>query len=135
MVKLFIIAAAIIAIGFAVPVERRKVSFHDILKRRDPFPEPKYPLPPTVRANIQLYNITQRVDNFDPQNLDTWQQRYYSNNYYYVPGRPIFLFIGGEWEITDYRMTNSLMYDMAAGLNANVLYLEHRFYGGSRPTA
>lgn len=65
------------------------------LFRGDPFPEPK-----TVRAvpmNVQLNNITQRLDNFNPMNDATWQQQFYSNNEFYQPGGPIFVFLAGEF--------------------------------------
>jgi len=132
MVKLLIIAAAILAIAFTAPVEKRKVSVYDILGRRDPFPEPTFQSP--TPSNIELLTITQRVDNFDPQNLNTYEQRYYVNNEYYTPGSPIFLFLAGEWTITPYRMNYSLMHDMAGELNGGIFYLEHRYYGESRPT-
>lgn len=132
MVKLIIIAAALLATAFAAPVEQRKVSVHQLLGRRDPFPEPKFQ-PPTP-ANTTLLTVVQRVDNFNPQNLDTWEQRYYMNNEFYTPGSPIFLFLSGEWAITPYRMNFSLMHTMAEEHSANILYLEHRYYGESRPT-
>lgn len=133
MVKLLIIAATL-AIAFAVPVEKRRVSIFDILARRDPFPEPTNRDQPPTPSNVSLATVSQRVDNFDPTSTDIWEQRYFQNNEFYTPGSPIFLFVGGEWAITDYRMTNSLMYDMASELNAHIFYLEHRFYGLSRPT-
>lgn len=108
MVKLLIIAAAVIAIAFAVPVERKRVPSYKLLSRRDPFPESQSDAP-IKPSTISLLTIEQRVDNFDPQNLATYEQRYYRNNYFYMPGRPMFVFLGGEWVITDYRMTNSLM--------------------------
>lgn len=55
------------------------------------------------------------------------------NDEFYTPGSPLFVFLGGEWIITPYRLTNSLMYDMADDLNAAIFYLEHRYYGESRP--
>lgn len=64
------------------------------LFRGDPFPEPKSYA--SVPANVQLSNITQRVDNFDPMNDATWEQRFYSNNQFYQPGGPIFVFLAGE---------------------------------------
>ncbi|KAJ6641062.1 putative serine protease K12H4.7, partial [Pseudolycoriella hygida] len=131
MIKLLLIAA-VIATASAALTEKRRISVHDILGRRDPFSEPKNQ-PPTP-SNIELLTIEQRVDNFNPQNLDTWLQRYYINDEFYTPGSPIFLFLAGEWTITPYRMNYSLMHDMAEDLNANILYLEHRFYGESRPT-
>lgn len=64
------------------------------LFRGDPFPEPKFDTP--VPSNVQLNNITQRVDNFDPMNAGTWEQRFYSNNQFYQPGGPIFVFLAGK---------------------------------------
>lgn len=43
-------------------------------------------------------------------------------------------YFAGEWDITPYRLTTSLMADLASELNGNIFYLEHRFYGQSRPT-
>lgn len=131
MIKIFIIAA-ILATALAAPVEKRRIPIHQLLGRRDPFPEPK--TPPPMPKNTTLLTVEQRVDNFNPANRDTWLQRYYMNNEFYEPGSPIFLFLGGEWAITPYRMNYSLMHDMADDLNANILYLEHRYYGESRPT-
>ncbi len=131
MVKILIIAA-ILAIASAAPVEKRRVPIHELLGRRDPFSEPKIQ-PPTAQ-NVTLLTVEQRVDNFNPANTDTWLQRYYINDEFYTAGSPIFLFLGGEWAITPYRMNFSLMHDMADDLNASILYLEHRYYGESRPT-
>ncbi len=131
MVKLLLIAV-LFATALAAPAQKQRVSFHELIGRRDPFPEPK--IQPPTPQNVTLLTIEQRVDNFNPANTDTWLQRYYMNNEFYTPGSPIFLFLSGEWTITPYRMTFSLMYDMADDLNANILYLEHRYYGESRPT-
>ncbi len=67
------------------------------LFRGDPFPEKKSDKP--VPSNVQLQNITQRVDNFDLTNDATWEQRFYSNNEFYQPGGPIFVFLAGELTI------------------------------------
>lgn len=56
------------------------------------------------------------------------------NGEFFQPGGPIFLFLGGEWEITPYRLTNSLMADLASELYGYIFYLEHRYYGQSFPT-
>lgn len=109
MVKLFIIGAVILATSFAAPVEKRKVSIFDLLGRRDPFPEPVSAFQPPTTSNISLLTVEQRVDNFNPQSLETWEQRYYINDEFYTPGSPIFLFLAGEWTITPYRMNYSLM--------------------------
>lgn len=102
------------------------------LFRGDPFPEPKTERP--VPSNVVLNTITQRVDNFDLLNEATFEQYFYSNNEFYQPGGPVFIFLSGEWDITPYRLTESLMADLANELNGTIFYLEHRFYGQSRPT-
>lgn len=102
------------------------------LFRRDPFPEPKADTP--VPSNVVLHTITQQLDNFNPANEITWEQRYYSNNEFYQPGGPLFVFLAGEWAITPYRLTESLMAQLADQLNGSIFYLEHRYYGESRPT-
>lgn len=131
MVKLLIVAA-ILAIASAAPVEKTRVPFVQLLAPRDPFPTPKFDVPTPL--NISLETIVQRLDNFDPSNLGIWGQRYYVNNAYYTPGSPIFLFLAGEWTITPYRLTYSLMHDIASEINGGLYYLEHRYYGESRPT-
>lgn len=131
MVKL-LIAAAILAIAFAAPLEKTRVPFFKLLAPREPFATEKFDAPTPL--NISLESIVQRVDNFDPSNLNVWEQRYYVNNAYYTPGSPIFLFLAGEWTITPYRLTYSLMHDIASEINGGMFYLEHRYYGESRPT-
>ncbi len=102
------------------------------LFRRDLFREPRLHTP--VPTNVVLNTITQRLDNFNPMNHADWEQRYYSNDEFFLAGGPIFVLLAGEQDITPYRLTNSLIADIAAELNGHVFYLEHRFYGQSRPT-
>lgn len=133
MAKLLLIVAAILAVSFAAPIEKRQVSLRKLLQLRMPFhDEPRIDTP--IPSNVTLLTVEQRVDNFNPANLNTWEQRYFMNDEFYQPGSPIFLFLGGEWAISDARLTSSHMYDIARDLNASMLHLEHRFYGESRPT-
>lgn len=60
--------------------------------------------------------------------------RYFSNSEHYVPGGPIFIYVGGEWEISYGWVTGGHIYDMAKELNGFVFYTEHRYYGKSYPT-
>lgn len=134
MTKLIIIVTALLAISFAAPItEKRNVSLRRLFERRMPFHEPKGVDSP-IPSNVTLLTVEQRVDNFNPANLNTWQQRYFMNDEFYQPGSPFFLYLGGEWAISDLRLTSSHMYDIARDLNASILHLEHRFYGESRPT-
>lgn len=123
MVKL-LISAALLAVVFAAPTEKIRVPFHKLLAPRDPFPKSQFDEP--IPSNVSLGDIVQRLDNFDPSNLEVWRQRYYVNNAYYTPGSPIFLFLAGQWTITTYGWTNSLMHDIASEINAGLYYLEHR---------
>lgn len=132
MAKIFIIVAAIIAVTSAAPTEKQKVSLKKFLEQRMPFREPTVDGP--IPANVTLLTVEQRVDNFNPTNFDTWQQRYFMNNEFYQPGSPIFVFLGGASAINEQRVTSSHMHSIARDLNANLFHLEHRFYGESRPT-
>lgn len=97
------------------------------------------PPPPETSARInprlifEQY-ITQKQDHFDEANVATWQMRYFSNSEHYAPGGPIFIYVGGEWEITYGWIMSGHMYDMAKEMNGQMFYTEHRYYGKSFPT-
>lgn len=56
------------------------------------------------------------------------------NGEHFQPGGPIFLILGGEWEISPWLLQNSLVTELATENKGYVFYLEHRFYGKSIPT-
>lgn len=89
---------------------------------------------PTSRAFVST-TITQRVDNFDTQNLDTFEQRYLMNGEFFQPGGPLIVSLGGFFGIDAERMENSLPFYVASELNGYAFYLEHRYYGQSFPVA
>ncbi|XP_001662504.2 putative serine protease F56F10.1 isoform X1 [Aedes aegypti] len=91
--------------------------------------------PRNVTRQAEVKWITQYVDNFDPQNPSTWSMRYIQNGEHYQPGGPLFIFLGGEWEISPGYVMYGHFYDMAKELGAHLFYTEHRYYGQSRPTA
>lgn len=134
MAKFLIIAAVLLAVAFGLPVEKKRVPMYKILAPREPIAHGQTKFEKTAPFNVTLQDIVQRLDNFDPANTEIWGQRFFMNDEFYTPGSPYFVFLGGEWTITEYRLTNSLMYDMADDLNAAIFYLEHRYYGFSRPT-
>ena len=77
----------------------------------------------------------QPLDQFDPSNNATWQQRYFVNASYWTQTGPVFLMLGGEgpanptWLVADTEiMLNAQKY------GAMVILLEHRYYGDSHPT-
>jgi hypothetical protein len=53
-----------------------------------------------VRADSQAQWFTQLLDHFNPQDSRTWQQKFYVNDTFFVPGGPIFFQIGGEGPIS-----------------------------------
>ncbi|XP_055594741.1 putative serine protease K12H4.7 [Uranotaenia lowii] len=84
--------------------------------------------------SVDVKWISQKVDNFDPQNPSTWSMRYMEIDDYYSPGGPFFIFLGGEWEISGVSIQRGHFHDMARELGARIFYTEHRYYGKSRPT-
>lgn len=95
--------------------------------------EPPMQMPRNAR-NLPYQYLDQRVDNFDPQNYGTYQQAYFENDQFFEADGPLFMFIGGEWNISPNSVLAGHMFDMAAQHNGSLFYPEHRFYGGSFPT-
>ncbi|XP_052868408.1 putative serine protease K12H4.7 [Anopheles cruzii] len=78
--------------------------------------------------------ILQPLDHFDAQNVNTWSMRYMENEEHYQPGGPLFVYVGGEWAISEGSILRGHVYDMASQLNGSLFYTEHRYYGLSHPT-
>lgn len=77
----------------------------------------------------------QRVDHFSATDSRTWAQRYYLNDQWYKPGGPVFLYIGGEGQLSWQEVVNPsyVQNSEAQRHGALVVALEHRFYGKSIP--
>lgn len=132
MVRLLVLVTLVLMVQGQIQKHPRiKLNVQNLLNRRDPFPEPDNAPSP---RNVEESWVTQKLDNFDPTNDATWQQRYLMNGEHFYEGGCIFVFLAGEWTLTPYRLENSLMNDMAREFNCYMFYLEHRFYGQSRPT-
>ncbi|CRL05280.1 CLUMA_CG018003, isoform A [Clunio marinus] len=78
--------------------------------------------------------ISQKLDNFNTKDSREWMMRYFENDRFLISGGPIFIYIGGEWEISPGWISGGLMYEMAKELNGTMFYTEHRYYGRSHPT-
>lgn len=78
--------------------------------------------------------ITQPLDHFNYRDNRTWSMRYYENSVVLKKNGPIFIMIGGEWEISKGFLQSGLMHEIATTYGALMYYTEHRFYGKSRPT-
>eukprot|EP00698_Gefionella_okellyi_P015596 TRINITY_DN4411_c0_g1_i1.p1 TRINITY_DN4411_c0_g1~~TRINITY_DN4411_c0_g1_i1.p1 ORF type:complete len:445 (-),score=107.57 TRINITY_DN4411_c0_g1_i1:90-1424(-) len=93
---------------------------------------------PNFRAqnagSVDFY-FDQLIDHFDPINTKTFAQRYWLNDTFWTPGKPVFFVFGGEAPLEDfYGVQSGIIVDMAQAAGAAVYYLEHRFYGQSMPT-
>ncbi|XP_030374872.1 putative serine protease K12H4.7 [Scaptodrosophila lebanonensis] len=95
--------------------------------------EPPLPLKQARDDTVETLWIEQKLDHFDENEIRTWQMRYMLNRQYFEAGGPLFIFLGGEWEISQGRITGGHMYDMAKEHNGLLAYTEHRYYGQSRP--
>jgi Serine carboxypeptidase S28 len=94
--------------------------------------------PPPVATSTRVIRedwITQRLDHFNQGDSRTFQMRYYANDEYFQPGGPLFVFVGGEYGISPGWVTGGHTVDMAREMNGYIFYVEHRFYGRTRPTA
>lgn len=76
--------------------------------------------------------ITQRVDNFDPQNSATYEQHFFVIDEFAASDGPIFIQISYN-AFDDFG--NSLLGDIARRNQGYLYNLEHRYYGSSHPTA
>ncbi|XP_068154079.1 putative serine protease K12H4.7 [Drosophila tropicalis] len=92
------------------------------------------PLKPALeRGNVETRWFTQFLDNFDPENNATWQNRYMINEDYYVKGSPIFVFLGGSVTMDSIYISSGLWVDIAKQHNGSLLAIEHRYIGESIP--
>lgn len=129
MAKLLIVSTLLALALCASAFE--KMPLHKYLNRRSPIPTEDVPI---TSANVELLTVEQSLDNFNPQNTATWNQRYYVNTEFYQPGGPLYIILSGEWRISTVGVTDSLVVEMAQDMYGHVSYLEHRFYGESFPT-
>ncbi|CAH0407272.1 unnamed protein product [Chilo suppressalis] len=84
--------------------------------------------------NVWVSFATMPVDHFDPLNTDTWQMRFmYNEEFFGGDGSPIFILVGGEWDIAPGSLRGGNMYHMAQENHGYQIYTEHRYYGQSLP--
>lgn len=116
----------------ALAVNGANLNHRKFLDPRNQFVDAKYP-PPSGQNVAQAF-ITQRLDNLDPTNDNTWPQRYLMNGEFWTPGGCFFVLLGGNWHVAPEHLDNSLINEMSQEFGCYMFYLEHRYYGQSRPT-
>ena len=88
-----------------------------------------------TESNADYLWFTQNLDHFDMQNHQTFQQRYWVNEQYWIEGKregPLFLYLCGEWTCSN-QSPNSYVSNLAKKHNALLVVHEHRYYGMSQP--
>jgi len=97
-----------------------------------------------VNANVKIptpetHWIEQPVDHFNARDKRKWKQRFLVTTEMWKPNKttnlsgPIFVYTGGEAEITHYWNTAGFVYELARDFGALVVMAEHRYYGQSWP--
>lgn len=79
--------------------------------------------------------VTQRVDNFDLQNVATFEQRYFSHDDHFRAGGPIYVILGSQRPVSEYDLSYALITSVARSEGGIVFVLENRYYGHSIPVS
>lgn len=93
-----------------------------------------FSLPPSCvdRWDTPFSTITQKVDHFNASNTDTFQMGYYATGEFYAAGGPLFIYVGGNWEVAP--QFGGHLGEMARQMNGYLFATQHRYYGQSYPT-
>ncbi|XP_053691257.1 thymus-specific serine protease-like [Sabethes cyaneus] len=94
---------------------------------------PEVPLVPDVESVAVWNELPVRQSHSNAQNRNFFPMRYVSNDKYYQPGGPIFLFVGGPWELREHFVEQGHFVDIAANMSAYLVANELRYYGESIP--
>jgi len=94
----------------------------------------KPPPPDIPHKEISAHYFRQLLDHFDTQNSNHWPQRYFSSYEFYEEGGPIFLEIGGEWELGGEEVYYGAWIEWAKREKAALFVLGHRYYDHGHPT-
>ncbi|XP_055641290.1 putative serine protease K12H4.7 [Toxorhynchites rutilus septentrionalis] len=126
LLALFIVAAADQKQPEIAPILQHLLDTQSI-------PKPPQGYVPTEQRST-AHTFRTRVDHFNPQNRETFNFGYYSNDEYYQPGGPIFIYVGGNWPVSNFFIEHGHFHDLAARQHAWLFANEHRYYGQSIPT-
>lgn len=101
-------------------------------------PRPRWPqFLPTTSSGAEAPKaeekwFSQPVDHLSPS-PSSFRQRFFLNDEHYVPGGPMFFYLGNEADVTLYVNATGLMWENAPAFGALVIFAEHRYYGSSLP--
>lgn len=86
----------------------------------------------TANTTLRWFNVP--VGHFNPLIRRFFDLRYFVNDQHYIPGGPIFIYIGGGFEIYDEFLERGAMFEIAQETGGYLFALEHRYFGESKPT-
>uniref|UniRef100_A0A182QC77 Prolylcarboxypeptidase n=1 Tax=Anopheles farauti TaxID=69004 RepID=A0A182QC77_9DIPT len=134
LTKVFALAAIVVTLVSASPSSAGSTRVLRELQRH--LAQPAVPLEyVTAKPRTIGDRFRTKVDHFNPQNRDTFEFSYFSNDEFYRPGGPIFIYVGGNFPLTTYYVEHGLLHDTAARDGAWLFTNEHRYYGTSSPVA
>ncbi|XP_031570369.1 lysosomal Pro-X carboxypeptidase-like [Actinia tenebrosa] len=101
----------------------QRTSDHEIAAKKTICPYCKY--------ETKYYE--QKLDHFNFEKNETFQQRYLVNRKQWKTGGPIFFYTGNEGDITWFANNTGFMWDNAEEFGAMLVFGEHRYYGETLP--
>ncbi|PKU64396.1 lysosomal Pro-X carboxypeptidase [Dendrobium catenatum] len=90
----------------------------------------KYPNLP-----YSAHYFPQQLDHFSyqPKSYTIFYQKYLMNSTFWERGEPIFVYTGNEGDIEWFAANTGFMMDIAPKFRALLVFIEHRYYGTSKP--
>ncbi|CAH1109175.1 unnamed protein product [Psylliodes chrysocephalus] len=84
--------------------------------------------------SLETRYIDVPVDHFSAMgSYKTFKLRYLLNGKHYIKGGPVFIYTGGERDITIAAQNTGFLFDIAPIFKAMLVFVEHRYYGKSLP--
>lgn len=89
--------------------------------------------------DFELYAFEQPLDHFNSEDNRTWNQIYYINDDFYIPGGPVFIYLDAPAFLVEpvpltTILTGSRFTDIAEKSSGRIISIQSRFYGLSQPT-
>ncbi|XP_051150124.1 uncharacterized protein LOC127264672 [Andrographis paniculata] len=90
---------------------------------------------PRTTITYKTHYFPQTLDHFTfhPQSYKLFPQKYLINTQFWHKNGPIFVYTGNEGDIDWFAANTGFLPDIAPKFNALLLFIEHRFYGESKP--
>ncbi|KFK43799.1 hypothetical protein AALP_AA1G174100 [Arabis alpina] len=90
---------------------------------------------PELPFHFRTRYFPQNLDHFSfqPESYRIFHQKYLISSHFWRKGGPIFVYTGNEADIEWFASNTGFMLDIAPKFQALVVFIEHRFYGESKP--